>query len=395
MIKHLLILLWNRRKTYTVLIFEQMLVFIAVALSLTIVYDTVRGFNTPGRIDPDNIVCFGYMITGDFDWKKSEQSIHTMDVVKEKLGKKPYVVGISESYYFIPYMRPSDYYWADSLIFTPEKKFFVHIKATDETAEKVFNPKIVQGRWFRNGERIDGKYPAVLSEQLVMDMDLVNPVGKTISLGTIPCIITGVVSGIKEVPLEEAPPSIIVPIDLMLPTGSSGTFEELAAKLQPGYEEEFANDFYKEFNRIWDGNVDAECIIYPLSIGHDTYMENNVISMAATGIPAVFFLLFTIIGTVGINLTGTKERMKEFALRIACGASRIRAMSLVIMQNIIVTGTSAIPGIAVILSIYPVEISLPVVVFTLILTLLISFLCALYPAFIILRMNPAELLKEE
>lgn len=395
MLKQIFIMLWNQRRRYSVLILEQMLVFIAVALSLTIVYDTVRSYNTPGGIEPDNIVCFGYMIAGDFDWEESKMSIQTMDAVKENLKKKPYVSDISESYFFTPYLRHPDYYWADSLIFTPEKKYFVHIKATDEAAEQVYKPDIILGRWFQDGERIDGKYPAVVTEQLVKNMNLADPVGKTINLGMHPCVITGVISGIKEAPLEEAPPSIIVPINMMLPAGGSGTFEEMAARLLPGYEEEFANDFYREFNRAWDGNTGAECIIYPLSIGHSNGMEQNVISMASSVIPALFFLLFTIIGSVGINLTDTNKRTKEFALRIACGASKAGAIALIVMQNIIVTATSAIPGIAVILSIYPAGTSLPVAAFTMALAIIISFSCAIYPSFGILGINPAELLKEE
>ena len=388
-------MLWNQRRRYAVLLLEQMLVFIAVALSLTIAYDTIRSYNTPGQIDAEDIVSFGYMISGDFNSRKSGQSINAMDVVKEKLRQKPYVAGICESFYFTPYLRPSDYYWADSLIFTLEKKFFVHIKATDEMAEKVFNPDIIQGRWFRDGERIDGKHPAIVSEQLVRQMGLTAPVGKTINLGSIPCVITGVISGIKEDPMEDAPSSIIVPIGLVLPTGSTGTYEELTAKLLPGYEDEFTNDFYREFNRVMDSDIGAECFICPLSQSKSERMEERVLSMATTGIPAFFFLLFTIIGIAGMNLMEAKDRLKEFALRLSCGSTKKMAVCLVVIQNTVVTVLSAIPGISIILSIYPAGISLPVAAVTLALAIFISFLCAMYPAFGILRMNPVAILKEE
>ena len=60
------------------------------------------------------------------------------------------------------------------------------------------------------------------------------------------------------------------------------------------------------------------------------------------------------------------------------------AVCLVVIQNTVVTVLSAIPGISIILSIYPAGISLPVAAVTLALAIFISFLCAMYPAFGIL-----------
>lgn len=63
MIRHIFIMLWNQKNKYTVLIIEQMLVFMAVSLSLAVIYDTVRSYNTPGRLNIDNVIDFGYMVS--------------------------------------------------------------------------------------------------------------------------------------------------------------------------------------------------------------------------------------------------------------------------------------------------------------------------------------------
>lgn len=133
-------MLWNQKKKYTALVFEQVLVFIAVILSLTIAFDTVKSARTPGMLDTDNVMNFGYMISGGYSGSSSRHSVQAMDAVKDKLEKKPYVTGISESFFFIPYTRSSEYYWEDSVSFVPGKKVYAHIKATDEAAEKVFRP---------------------------------------------------------------------------------------------------------------------------------------------------------------------------------------------------------------------------------------------------------------
>ena len=395
MLKHIFIMLWNQKKKYTALVFEQVLVFIAVILSLTIAFDTVKSARTPGMLETDNVMCFGYVIGGGFNGKEFRHSVQAMDAVKDKLEKKPYVTGICESYNFIPYTRPTEYYWEDSVSFVSGKKLYAHLKCTDEAAEKVFRPDIIQGRWFRDGERVNGLYPVVITKQLAEASEISDPVGKTIYMGSHAFTIIGVISGIKEEVLVDAPPSIIIPIKVMLPTGSTGLSEELAARIKPGYEDEFANDFYHEFNLQWDEDDKTELYFRSCSDDKKSTMEKAVIGVAVTALPALFFLLFTLIGTIGVNLMDLQERKHEFALRISCGSTKRKAISLLLWQNIILTGISTIPGIAIALCIYPLATALPVAGFALALALVLSLLCALYPTFIILKMKPAELLKEE
>ena len=379
MLKHIFTLLWNQKKKYTAIVFEQVLVFIAVILSLTIAFDTVKSARTPGMLDTDNVMSFGYMISGGYSGSRSRHSVQAMDAVKDKLEKKPYVTDISESFFFIPYTRPSEYYWADSVSFVSGKKVYAHLKGTDDAAESVFRPDIIQGRWFRNGERVNGLYPAVITEQLAEASGISDPVGKTVYWAGITFSITGIVSGIKEEALMDAPPSIIVPIGVLLPSGSTGNYEELAARIKPGYEDEFANDFYHEFSLLYGDDDKTELFLGSCSDDKKSTMEKAVIRVAVTALPALFFFLFTLIGTIGVNLMDLQERKHEFALRISCGSTKMKAIS----------------GIAIALCIYPLTTALPVAGFALTLALMLSLLCTLYPIFIILKMKPAVLLKEE
>ena len=396
MLKHILIILWNQKRKYSVLIFEQMLVFIAVALSLTIVFDTVKSYNTPGKLNIDNVVGFGYMVSGGQGKIQEMKEMHQlMDLVKERLAGEAYVTGISRSFYFTPFLRPSEDYYSDSVELASGKKVFAHIKATDEAAEKIYEPDIIRGRWFRDGERINGNYPVVVSMPFAELSGLSDVLGKTIRFGGGTFTVTGIVSGIKEVPYEETPPCVIFPIEFIFPEGSIANYEELVAKIQPGYEDEFTGDLYREYYHVVGEELGAECIVSSLSILETSRMAQSTVSIAATGIPALFFLLFTIIGTAGMNLMEAKDRLKEFALRLSCGSTKKMAVCLVVIQNTVVTVLSAIPGIAIILSIYPAGISLPVAAVTLVLAIFISFLCAMYPAVRLSGINPAEQLKEE
>ena len=391
MIKHILTMLYNQKKKFTAVIFEQVLVFIALSVSLAVTLDLFRSYRSPGMLDVDNVIGFGYLVNKNHDGQAFVKSAEAMDAVKEKLEKKPYVEGISECMQILPYQRPVENYWADSVSFASGKKVYAHYKVADEAAEGVFKLDITRGRWFRDGERVNGLAPAVITEQLAAASGLENPVGKIVYWRGQAYSITGIVSGIKEVALEEALPCIVLPFSFMGPTG---VYEELAARVKPGYEDDFVNDFYLEWNRAIPGNQ-SDPYLTLLSEGKKASMESSIIQIVAVGVPALFLLLFTLIGTVGINLMDVEERKRELALRMACGASRRSVMNLVIQQNVLITGLSSIPGIIVILLSFPWETSLPVVGFTVVLTLALSVLCVLYPAFKVFGMKPAELLKEE
>ncbi len=391
MIRHILTMLYNQKKKFTAVVFEQALVFITLSVSLTVTLDTFRSYQSPGMLDVDNVIGFGYLVNKNHDGQVFEKSAEVMDAVKENLEKKPYVEGISECLQFLPYQRPVKYYWADSVSFASGKKVYVHYKAANEAAEGVFRPDIIQGRWFRDGERVNGLYPAVITEQLAAASEIEDPIGKIVYWQGLAFSITGIVSGVKEAALEESLPCIIVPFSV---TGGAGVYEELAARVKPGYEDDFINDFYLEWNRAISSDQ-AEPHLDMLSEGKKASMESSIIQIVAVGVPALFLLLFTLIGTVGINLIEVEKQKREFALRIACGASRKSIMNMIIVQNAVITGISSIPGIIVILLSFPFETSLPVVGFTIVLTLMLSALCALYPALKIFSMKPAELLKEE
>lgn len=393
MIKHILTMLYNQKKKFTAVIFEQVLVFMALSVSLTVALDTYRSYQSPGMLDVDNVVGFGYLINKNHDWQDSEKSAGVMDAVKDRLEQKPYVEKISEGLQLVPYMRPARDYWADSVSFVSGKKVYVHFKVADEATESVFKPDITRGRWFRDGERVNGLPPVVITEQLAAASEIEDPIGKIVYWRGQAYSITGIVSGVKEAALEEALPCIILPFSFM--NGMAGVYEELAARIKPGYEDDFVNDFYLEWNRMWGADYKAEPCLYLLDELEKVNMEGAITKTVSVVIPALFLLLFTLIGTVGINLIDVEKRKRELALRVACGASKKSIMNMIIAQNAVITGISSIPGIIVILLSFPWETSLPVVGFTVVLTLMLSVLCALYPAFKIFSMKPAELLKEE
>lgn len=125
-------------------------------------------------------------------------------------------------------------------------------------------------------------------------------------------------------------------------------------------------------------------------------MKDAVTELAFVGIPALFLLIFTMIGTIGVNLMDVKSRMREFALRISVGATVNQIVFMVFLQNFVTGLVSLIPGVIITLfandfavtALYATGVSVVVV-------LLFALVAVIYPAVLILKINPSVLLKEE
>ena len=61
MIKHILTMLYNQKKKFTAVVFEQALVFIALSVSLAVTLDMFRSYRSPGMFTMMAVVEPPYM----------------------------------------------------------------------------------------------------------------------------------------------------------------------------------------------------------------------------------------------------------------------------------------------------------------------------------------------
>lgn len=393
MIKHIVILLWNQKRKYLALMLEHVLVFAILMVCMVSLFNAAAQYQSPGLLDSKNTFYIGYMMHNGYTRENMDQIGYTMDAIIESMKKRPYVQAISESIQFIPYLRPSEYFWGDSLAFSSGHKLYVHTKATDAAAETVFRPKLEAGHWFEDGERPNGKYPAVVTAQLVEKAGLNDPLGKTINCNNQVYEIVGVIAGLKESAFEPSMEAIIVPISSWQ---RISFYREYAIRILPGYEDDLYDDYFKEFTRMGGRTQFVEPILSDLSQWRSDTMTRTITEVAFATIPTVFLVVFAFFGTLGLNLMDTKARTRELALRIAIGSNRGKVVKLLLLQNILMSSLAAIPGLIVAFYAYELDtITVTAIVTTLGIILLFSILSALYPAMMISRMNPAQSLKYE
>lgn len=398
MIRHIFTMLRHQNRKYFVIAAEMALVFIILLWTMASLFDTVKKYNSPGMLNTENVVVLGCVETDAYFNKNRYKPFPFFNNIMDKIGANDYIECIVENLNFTPYINSdSNLNWRISI--GSGDKFICALRAVDGDVEGVYKPELIEGRWFVDGERTErGHRTAVITQQFSEKYKLEKPIGSTIILEGSTYEIVGILSGFKNNPLEESEPSVIFPLNGFFFQNGCDAWREFGVRVKPGYEEKLINDFYHEFRLALTGGKFNSVIplIYDSSTLKARTMKDAVTELTMTGIPAIFLLIFTILGVIGINLMDVKSRMHEFALRISVGATVSRIVFMVFLQNFAIGLVSLIPGIIVILFANDfAATALCAVGMSVVVVLLLAIVAVIYPAVLISNMNPSTLLKEE
>ncbi len=395
MIRHILKMLWNQQRSFAGIFIEQVLVFIVLMLCAVSVADKIREYNTPGMLDTQGTMLFGYMFRNDQPRtrQEGEQVLQQMNTVAANLRNDPSVVAITKSRSLLPYLQAGDEYMSDSITID-RRTIKIWIKGSDAGAEAVLRPQIAEGTWMDARKLADDTYPAVVSRQFVDELGWGNAVGKKFQYHSVTYTIVGVVSGVKQNVFAESPSVLIIPAEVMDGWGML-TAAEYCVRVRPAEQDAFSAAYFKEFRKIiTDPKVE------PVIMDMDRLKNQEIIWVIAglvfQTIPTVFFLVFGFIGTFGLFWLYSRKRVREFALRRAVGATKVRLVRMVVAESVVLTLLAAVPGLLLAAFIYTWDWTVVAGVgSTLAIMLIFSVFSAWYPAWKVSRVSPAEALHNE
>lgn len=287
----------------------------------------------------------------------------------------------------IPYMR--DNAWYDS-VRIDGKVYRVNHKGAEEEAYKVFCPDVVEGEWLTDDRLEDGSFACVVSKQLVDELQWSQAIGHKFFMGRNDLTVVGVISGIKHQVLLASEPTVIMPCNAM---GYSDMFRELCARVYPGREKEFIMAYYKEFQRLIPVQ-EAQPFAMDMKFAKEASYDTALVYIMLQAVPTIFLFVFAFIGTFGLFMQNSERRAREYALRLAVGATPCRLLVFVMLESVVVTLLACLPG--VLLSVFIYECTLPEwtgVCVTVFVMVVFSILSAWYPAYRVTKVNPAETLK--
>jgi ABC-type antimicrobial peptide transport system permease subunit len=402
--KHILKLIWNRRKEFVWIFVEQVLVFAVMFYCLSEVYSRLDNFFNPGNLNLKNVCSVAIipnpqaMVSDEMHEEYREKYNYLM----ERTENSSYIETVHKGYYTIPGNRQSWNNKRDSLNYKGNKYQF-YIKTSDGNFQKVFNVKMLEGTWYKDEALADGTYPAVLTKSLVGELDLTNPLGTKLNYKGHDFTITGVMNDYKSFLFDNPMPSAIFANSALVDNDESISNRlEIAMLVKKGQMADFANYFWQEAEKTFP-NQGHQFIISDLGKSSQGEMfEVLVMILLIAVIPTLFLAIFAFLGTFSLMYRLSQKYFGEYGLRMALGSTKGSLRSMVLRQSIFISALATCIGCIIGLNLYIFvfpEISFQIIIgaalSTFILMIVFSIVSVLYPAQKASKTQPAIALKQE
>ncbi|HEX5715375.1 MAG TPA: ABC transporter permease [Thermoanaerobaculia bacterium] len=400
MTRHLLKLVWNRKRTNGLMILEIFFSFLVVFVVATLGIYFWDNYRQPLGFSWQNV----WKVT--VDMKVGEQEAEATAVARLKVLER--LVGEIEALKPVesvaaamvsPYDQGG---WTNSTDIDGKQVEMESNGVTTKFAE-VLGLELVAGRWFQEADAALAWNPVVIDQDLARtvwgDQD---PIGRQLGEADReekPKRVIGVVREFRKggelsartnflfqyMPLDA--PSWMRPQYLLLRVrpGTPAAFEEELTALLQGVAPE------------WSFRIK------PLAEERQSTFRTFLAPLIAGGIVAFFLLLMVALGLFGVLWQNLLRRTRELGLRRAAGASRSAVHRQVLYEQVILTSFGVLLGAAVVIQIPILDLIgflRPQVVaagflFAMAAMYLLSALCAFYPSTLASRVQPAEALRYE
>ncbi len=381
----------RRRKGLGILLVEQVFIGLVLMLCLSSLLEAVKQYRQPGMLNTDNVFLFALSPHHGLDGESTQAVKRANQLAFEHLKQHPSVEAACVSSQLLPYMRSEVFYFSDTIRIDGKKITYL-LKYVEPEVLSVLDIRLEEGKWFTGEDRLeDGSTPVVVTRQLVDAVGWTDAINKKFTRRGHPCTVIGVVEGVKQAAFSESPVAILCPMHDNIPLG----MVEYAFKARKGQENDFCNACEKEFQQ---SNVQgkAELMLFSLNDQKESFMFNTMFSVVAQAVPVLFLFFFAFIGTFGIFWLQSEKRLKEYALRLALGATRKQLLGMVIGESLAVSALASLPAVLLSFFIFDLTwVNVCAVVATVVLMALFSVFSACYPAYKVSKVNPAEALHYE
>jgi putative ABC transport system permease protein len=262
---------------------------------------------------------------------------------------------------------------------------------------------LVAGRWFEEADSSLVEEPIVINRNLARAVyGAEDPVGKRFAderPGERPFRVVGVISDFRK--KGELMPNgnfIFHFASMDHPEGKPP--RNLLIRVRPGTTVAFEEALVKRMQAVapeWSFEVQ------PLAQVRATSFRFLLTPLIVAGTLAFFLLLMVGLGLIGVLWQNLLQRTREIGLRRAAGASRAAVHSQVLLEQLVVTGLGVLVGTLLVIQI-PIldligvlsrEVFVSGLLVAMTVMFLISVLCALYPSTMAARVPPAEALRYE
>jgi putative ABC transport system permease protein len=397
MIKHMLKIVWNRKRVnflITVEIFVSFLVLFAVVVFVVFYTDNYR---QPLGFSYENVLNVSIDVKQESDDYHSPEQVELtrqLYLAAKQFSEVEDVAGALTA----PYTMSS----SSSVYGLNGREIRYEQNEVTDSFKDVLNLTMIAGRWF--GREDDGANwrPVLINEKLARDMfGAEDPVGKSISERgeSLETRVIGVFTDFRRQG-EFAGPGNYVLNRKNLNDPKDRPPRNLLVKVRPGTTAEFEE---KLMNRLQAVARQWSFEIEPVAEMRDTMLKLSIVPIAAFGTVAAFLMIMVGLGLTGVLWQNVTQRTKEIGLRRAKGATVGNIYAQILGELMLIASFGLAVGVAVVvqfplldlLGFISTKVYLYSIVISLALVYLLTVVCGLYPSRLATKVHPAEALHYE
>jgi putative ABC transport system permease protein len=415
MTRHLLRLIWNRKRQNFLLTLEIFFSFIALFGVVLFTVHFANNSRQPLGFDIDRV----WSITVDRkenDEDPAVKSRHraTFRQLLLALREMPQVE-VAAASFTSPYANWS---WGGGMRLRGGHKFDHGVNSITDDFPVLFQMPLVAGRWFTREDDAATWTPVLVNVRMAREIfgdD--NPVGKVIPEERDPNDpppdptekpevrrVVGVFEDFRKNGELATPENFMFQrarLDDGIPKASLPG--RLLVRLAPGTPAVFEETLVK---RLMADAPDWSFEVQRADVMREGMLRQYTMPLIAVGTVAGFLLLMVALGLTGVVWQSVTQRIREFGLRRAKGATAVNIQRQVLVEMVIMTSLALLVGVIVLAQLpllpLPSELQeIPAGVFTVSLLVsgaaiyLLTLLCGWYPSRLATKVQPAEALHYE
>ena len=387
MIKHILKLIWNKKRSNALMMIEILLAFVVLFFVLAYMFFNIDktsqplGFETTDRwmINLDNI-----------DAKDSLDALITMQNLKRNLLAEDEIMSVSFTNSITPF---SNNQWIDG---TDEGGFPMRTKIvpTDFEFGTLMNMNIVEGRWFTEEDNDAVVRPMIVNQNFMNayfpDKSMIDSIilfhGERRLIGVVDEYRYG----------GEFEEAHNIRFD---PEPYTDLMSNAVIQLQPGTTMAYAE---KLSNLVNTTTKTTGSSIESLDKRKTETSQESWVLLYALMSVCIFLCLNVALGLFGVLWYNINKRKAEIGLRQALGAGGFDITKQFIVEMLILTGFALVVGIFFVIQIplldvteYEDSLFYRAIGYSTLIMLVLVMLCALFPALQAARITPANSLHED
>jgi len=413
MMRHLLRIVWNRRRANALIAIEILLSFLVLVVVLTMTVYMVDNYRQPLGYVYDNVWAVRISINDPEEGVGTVPRDRTpagqrerIDTLMHLVRDMPDVVSVS-TVMDAPYSRSG---WVSAIATGGRTYEFSANRASDDFATTM-HLTLARGRWFGAADDGAAWEPAVVNERLAREMfGGQDPIGrivqpdppKTASVRQQPVMrVVGVISDYRKGG-EFSPPTnwLFYRSTSAPPTLGPGVPRNLVVRAKPGTAAAFEARLVERLNT---NAPDMSFRARPLVLARAAVLREGLPPLAAVALVAAFLLAMVGLGLTGVLWLTVTQRTREIGLRRAKGATIPNIQHQVLGEVLVLTSVAVAVG-AVVVAQFPLlevfgavagRVYLAGIVLSVGCICLLSIACAWAPSRLATSLPPAEALRYE